>query len=135
MIHQFKVDTEKLIHVRVEDLVLFRTCTHISTSFLVCLLHPFFFQVCTSRITLQKNQLKPGISLPTCTLEAVAAFQIQSAVPLTLLLPGCIAVTTLKFPDHVKLQLCMTGSPSVLTGLSSPVLRSHQYLFGVEAFL
>lgn len=107
--------------------------------FLVCWLHPCFFQVCTSRITLQKNQLKPGIMLPghktTCALEAVAFFQIQSAMPLTLLIPGCITVTALKFPEPVKLHLCMAGSPSVLIGLSSPVLRSHQCLFGVEAFL
>lgn len=42
---------------------------------------------------------------------------------------------SLKFPEPVKLHLCMAGSPSVLIGLSSPVLRSHQCLFGVEAFL
>lgn len=86
-----------------------------------------------------KNQLRPDILLPghkaIYALEAVAAFQIQTAVLLTLLIPGCITVTALKFTEHVKLHLCMAGSPSVLIGLSSPVLRSHQYLFGVEAFL
>lgn len=56
-------------------------------------------------------------------------------MPPALLIPWCITVTALKFPEHAKLHLCMAGSPSVLIGLSSPVLRSHQYLFGVEAFL
>lgn len=85
-----------------------------------------------------KNQLKPGILLPghktTCALEGVAAFQIQSSVPLARLIPGCMTVTAFKFLDHVKLHLCMTRSPSVLIGLSSSMLRSHQYLLELKHF-
>lgn len=110
-------------------------------------LHPFFIQVCASRITLQKisRSLISTTRSQLLSAQDDFAWSSSSQFPNPKLLPlncpqlsphsRCITVRALKFPKLVALHLCMPRSVSVLTGLSRLVLSSYLYVFGIEAFL